>query len=151
MTGNVGAEFTEKAPSLGFSSSSSSEREQYEDKVFNEAKKSFKPEFLNRIDEIVVFNGFKEDSYKKILEIEFNKIRERANKKGIKINYDSSFEDFIVSEVQKQNYGARLIKRLLQKNVENLLAVDILNKKIKAEDSINFYYEDLSVSYNKTM
>ena len=56
-----------------------------------------------------------------------------------------------MSEVQKQNYGARLIKRLLQKNVENLLAVDILNKKIKAEDSINFYYKDLSVSYNKTM
>ena len=151
MTGNVGAEFTEKSPSLGFGQSESSDRIQYEQKVFEEVKKSFKPEFLNRIDEIVVFNGFKEDSYKKILNIEFNKIKDRVSTKGINIQYDSTFEEFIIEEVQKQNYGARLIKRLLQKNVENTLALDILNKKIKAQESIEFYCEDLSVSYNKAI
>lgn len=151
MTGNVGAQFTEKSPSLGFGSSENSERDQYEEKVFEEARKSFKPEFLNRIDEIVVFNSFKEEGYKQILKIEFDKIKDRAQNKGLDIKYNSTFEKFIIQEVKKQNYGARLIKRLLQKNVENLLALDILNKKIKPKDCIEFYCEDLSVSYNKAI
>jgi ATP-dependent Clp protease ATP-binding subunit ClpC len=151
MTGNVGAEFNSKLPSLGFFSNEQAERGLYENKVFEEAKKSFKPEFLNRIDDVIVFNSFSREDYKNILKLEFSKIQDILNKRFIKIKYDSTFENFIIDEVEKENYGARLIKRLLQKNVEDLLAPDLLNKKIKPKDKLKFYCKDLNVYYNKAI
>lgn len=149
MTGNIGAQFSEKLPLLGFTTSDSSEKEQYIDKVKQEAKKFFKPEFLNRINEIIVFNSFSDEDYKQILNLEFDKINNRAQKKGITIKYNASFESFILEELRKENYGARLIKRLLQKHIENQISLDIVNKKIKTKDCIEFYTKEQNVFYKK--
>ena len=149
MTGNIGAQFSEKLPSLGFNFSESSQKEQYENKVNEEARKFFKPEFLNRVNEIIVFNSFSDEDYKQILNLEFDKINNRAQKKGITIKYDASFESFILEELRKENYGARLIKRLLQKHIENQLSLDIVKKKIKTKDCIEFYIKEQNVFYKK--
>ena len=125
MTGNIGAVQAEKSH-MGFGGDALID---YNDKIMGELKKTFKPELINRIDEIVVFNQFTKDQFRDVLRLEFDKIRSKAQERSIDIKYDSSFEDFIIKESHEEKYGARLIKRLLQKNVENTLAEKILQGK----------------------
>jgi len=105
-------------------------------------KQQFNPEFLNRIDDIVLFNTLNKEDIKKIIEIELKKLENRLSVKNYKISFDES----VLNEIEKLNtmeeYGARPVKRIIQNLCEDFLSDEILKGNIKENQVINLKFED---------
>ncbi|TPI01942.1 ATP-dependent Clp protease ATP-binding subunit [Mycoplasma struthionis] len=110
--------------------------------------KHFRPEFINRIDEIVRFNALEVDLYKQIVALELNKLKERLfiNKKII-LNFDNSIIDFVTRFSYDEMFGARPIKRFIQKNIETKLALEIIDGKLKEDDNVQILYNGKYVDF----
>ena len=113
-----------------------------DDKVMNELKQSFKPEFINRIDEIIIFNPLSKNTIYQILDKIIKEIEERLKDKNIHINLSKNARDYLVEIGYDINYGARPLKRLVSKSIETLLAKKIINGEVNYGDTINFDYKD---------
>ena len=99
--------------------------------VMNELRHTFKPEFINRIDEIIVFNSLSKNVVYEILDKIISDLEKRLSDKKITINVTKAAKDFIINESYDEKYGARPIKRFVSRNLETLIANDIINDKIK--------------------
>ncbi len=133
MTSNIGAKFITESKILGFSIEKN--HEEYEKKkiislINNEIKNEFRPEFINRIDEIIVFNKLNEKQLKLIIDIMFEKINSRLNKQNILIDVDETVIEFIIKKSYDYKYGARPLKRNLQSLFEDRVAEEILEGNI---------------------
>ena len=104
--------------------------------IASEIRTYFKPEFLNRIDEIITFNSLSKDVTYSILEKSIKEIEDRLKEKQIKLDITKKAEDFIINESYDEKYGARVIKRFVVKNVETLIANLIINGEIKYGDNL---------------
>lgn len=142
LTGNVGSEKISK-PSIGFSKSASHAR----DKLKEELKVFFKPEFLNRLNEIIMFEDFGLESLVDITKLEISKISNRLKDKKITISSTPSFNKYIANLAEKEKMGARPIQRLIQKNIENELSTLLLNKTLIKNQDIKFSLIKGEVSY----
>ena len=118
MTSNLGSEYI------------LDNKENANDLVMKELKSTFKPEFINRIDEIIVFNSLSKDVVYDILNKIIKDIEYRLKDKNIKINVTDKAKTFIIDSSYDEKYGARPIKRFTQRNVETLIAAAIINDKI---------------------
>ncbi len=127
MTSNVGSEFIKKMSHLGFSTSEKSETRDLKSKIMDSLKTTFRPEFLNRIDEIVVFNPLSKRDIEKIVDIQLEKVSERLQPKGIKLEVLTSAKKILGEEGFDPNFGARPLKRLIQR-----LIIDPLSEKALA-------------------
>jgi len=126
MTSNVGAEMLNKQTTLGFQSSK--DDQSYigmKDKLLQELKRQFKPEFLNRIDEIIVFHQLSRDHLLEIVNLELDKVMARLEKKEIKIDFDEGSKVLLIEKGFDPKYGARPLKRAIQRFVEDPLAEEI--------------------------
>ena len=145
MTSNIGARLiTEKKKSMGFSDSLSVEQDQVEIKslITEELKKEFRPEFLNRLDDIIVFHKLSKDD---ILKIAFNMLKnlsERSRSLGIEVEFDESVAERVAEVGFDAVYGARPLRRAIQSNVEDTLSEKILEGEISKGDKIKFYFEN---------
>jgi ATP-dependent Clp protease ATP-binding subunit ClpC len=127
MTSNVGAQFLNKERSLGFGTAKIENNiEQERVKILEEAKGHFKPEFLNRIDELIVFSGLDKESIKSILNLEVEKIKERLKAKEINFDLDEQAEAFLVTKGYDAQYGARPMRRAVEQYLEDPLAEEII-------------------------
>ncbi len=154
MTSNVGAETLKKQGSLGFGvPDEGQEYGNIKDKLMNEVKKVFKPEFLNRIDEIIVFRPLDRKDLESIVRIEIEAIRRRIAEQGIKFVLEQSALDFLIDKGFDPMYGARPLKRTLQRYIEDPLAEEIIKgtfsegqkmRVIKAEDKEELYFEPVA-------
>jgi len=136
MTSNVGAQFLNKERSLGFATASTqNNKEQEKSKILEEAKTHFKPEFLNRIDELIVFSGLDKESIKTILNLEVDKIRERLKAKEITFEIDEQAEAFLVNKGYDFNYGARPMRRAVEQHLEDPLAEEIIKGNLEPNSS----------------
>ena len=144
LTGNVGSEKVSK-PMIGFNQSESGD--QLKEKLMSELKVFFKPEFLNRLNEIILFQDFNTDQLKKIIKLEINKISEKLKDRKISIGATASFINYIANEAVKQKMGARPVKRLIQKNLENELSKLLLSKELDDNQQIKFSYLKEKVSF----
>ena len=148
MTSNIGTTF--KNQSLGFGAQEE-EYQREEQRVHDAMKENFKPEFLNRIDEIVVFNRLSKDDLRKIVDIMISQLQEVVKDKGISIKITDEVKDFIVEKGYDEKYGARPLRRVIQKYIEdeisdifimndlnkvNVLTLQLLNKKIMVEKGV---------------
>jgi len=135
MTSNVGAEILQKNVSLGFGSvqSADDDHEEVKSKITEEAKKVFRPEFLNRLDDLVIFRKLTKDHIKQIVELEIQKLRERVKQKGYRIRVSAKVKDFLVEKGFDEKFGARPLRRAVERHLEDTLAESILNEEI--EDS----------------
>ena len=151
MTSNVGAELISNKRKLGFENSISSETEYKDIKkdVMQQVKNTFKPEFINRIDDIIVFQKLNDNDLKNITKMLLDKVRERMQKQDIYVNFDESVEEFIVSKLENNNYGARPIKRIIQNTIENKIVEDYLDNKIEKGDNIKIACIDDELIINK--
>ena len=134
MTSNVGAKkAADFGSGIGFSSASSiaTEKAKIESIIDKELKSKFTPEFLNRLDETILFNQLSSDDMVKIVNIELNEIQERMEEQNIIVKFAKSAKDFLVTEGYDPAYGARPLKRAIQKYVEDILADGILDGVIK--------------------
>ena len=135
MTSNIGARLITEKKTLGFVATSQNEAEREYEKtkkeVLAELKKSFKPEFINRIDEIIVFHKLTEDELNKIAEIMINKIIKRAKEQGIDIEIDEKAKKLIIEKGTDSNYGARPLRRAMQTILEDKIAEEIINGNLR--------------------
>ena len=139
MTSNIGArQVKDFGTGVGFETSSQKSQSELIKKgvIENALKKTFAPEFLNRIDDFVIFNSLSKEDISKIVDIELAKLITRIKKLGYSINLTSNAKDFIVEKGYDVKFGARPLKRALQKYVEDLIAEQIVNNLISEGDSL---------------
>jgi ATP-dependent Clp protease ATP-binding subunit ClpC len=137
MTSNVGAEMLRKHGSLGFMPST--EEVNYEDmksRLLEELKKTFKPEFLNRIDDIIVFKSLTKENLHEIVQIEIDNFINRLKEKGIKLGLSEDSFALLIEKGFDPVYGARPLKRTIQRLLEDPLAEDIISRRFKEGSEI---------------
>ena len=137
MTSNIGARMITDKNALGFSASTNQKEEaqkEYENikkDVMGELKKQFRPEFINRIDEIIVFHKLTDEDVKQIIDIMLNQLQKRMKEQNIELEIDDSVKELIAKKGVDTNYGARPLKRAIQSVLEDKIAEEILDGKIK--------------------
>lgn len=141
MTSNAGTSELKKKNSFGFGGTSESESEAIKGKVDKALKEMFKPEFLNRIDEIVIFNTLKTDAVKKIVNLEIDKIKNRIKDK-YEIEVTDDFLNYVAKEGYSDVYGARPIRRVLMKSIEDVLSEKIVDGTLLPGDKAVVDYKD---------
>jgi ATP-dependent Clp protease ATP-binding subunit ClpC len=127
MTSNVGSDTIKKQSTLGFSPiSDENSYERMREKIMEEAKKTFRPEFLNRLDDIVVFRSLTKPDLIEILDLEISKVMERLKTRNIVLQLDDKAKDFLVTKGYDPTYGARPMRRAVERSLEDPLAEEIL-------------------------
>ena len=138
MTSNLGGEVI-KEYSLGFSDKKRSEvvdQIEMEERITEILQKSFKPEFLNRIDDIIIFNALSQDQIRQIVDLQLIEVDKRLGKKNIKLEFTDRLKDFLAQKGFDPVYGARPLKRLIQNQVLDELALEIIEGKIKTGQKV---------------
>ena len=152
MTSNVGAKrVSEFGGGVGFTTSSS-ETQKYEVKksiIQKSLKQQFNPEFLNRIDDIILFNSLNEETLKRIVNVELGKLNSRLTEKGYKITFEQSVIDQIFNLNTQEEYGARPLKRIIQNLCEDFLSEQILMGDIVENEEISLVFEENEIKISK--
>ena len=142
MTSNVGSETIKKQSTMGFSPiTDENSYEKMREKIMDEARKTFKPEFLNRIDDVIVFRSLTKPDLIEILDLEVSKVMERLKNKNIKLTLDEKAMDFLVEKGYDPNYGARPMRRSVERFLEDPLAEEILKGNLHENDPIQVTFE----------
>ncbi len=137
LTSNVGADTIRKQSTLGFSPiSDESSYEKMKDKILEDAKRAFRPEFLNRLDDTIVFRSLTKVDLVQILDLEVAKVIERLKAKNLRLVLDEKAKDFLVDKGYDPTYGARPMRRAVERHLEDRLAEEILRNNLHANDPI---------------
>ncbi len=149
MTSNVGARLITDKKTLGFTSSNIDEQEsldkEYESikkEVLSELKKQFRPEFINRVDEVIVFHKLNKNDLEEIVDIMLKQVKERLEEQGITIEVDTLAKDLIIKKGTDSSFGARPLRRAIQSIVEDKLAEEILDGNLKPGDKAKVTAKD---------
>ena len=152
MTSNVGARDIIEPKRVGFSSEENMQAKNYKemkDNVLGELKKTFKPEFINRIDEIIVFHPLTEENIKEIVTLMVNILAKRLEQNGIKIQITEEAKLLLAKKGYEPQYGARPLRRVIQTLVEDKLAEEMLDKHIGENDSVLIDVKDEEIVIKK--
>lgn len=132
MTSNIGAKLITDSKKLGFSNGSKEDKKQDYDntkkEIMQELKKEFRPEFINRIDEIIVFHKLSNEDLVDILNLMLDELKMRLEKQGILVEFDESVKKYIIDKCDDKNYGARPLRRAMQSVVEDNITDAILER-----------------------
>ncbi|MFA6320782.1 MAG: ATP-dependent Clp protease ATP-binding subunit [Candidatus Omnitrophota bacterium] len=127
MTSNIGAETLKKQGSIGFKSQTEEVTYQgMKERLLDEVKKTFKPEFINRVDDIIVFRPLTKEDLERIVELEVRDVESRLKEQGILIDLTKEAKDFLIEKGFDKNFGARPLKRTIQRFLEDPLAEEII-------------------------
>jgi ATP-dependent Clp protease ATP-binding subunit ClpC len=140
MTSNVGAREIVEPKRMGFGNIEENAARDYEDmkkNVMTELKKTFRPEFLNRIDEIIVFHPLAREEITRIADLMLGEVSKRMKNNNIEIRYSEEAKNFIANKGYDKTYGARPLKRTIQEMIEDKLAEEILDGNIREGDTVN--------------
>jgi len=151
MTSNVGASMITTGSKLGFSVGNDESKDKYEhlkDTVSEEMKKAFRPEFLNRIDETIVFAHLSKPEIRQIVDLLFKDLFKRLEAQDLQIEVSEEVKDYLAEDGYSEAYGARPLKRLIQKKVEDGLAEEILGGQFKAGKKIVLTLEDKKIKFH---
>jgi ATP-dependent Clp protease ATP-binding subunit ClpC len=138
MTSNVGADFIEKQSQLGFKTENdeSASYESMKDNVMSQLRKTFRPEFLNRLDEIIVFHSLNKEHIKKIVDLMLDDLRERLEEKEIELEMTEAAKAKLAEDGYDSEFGARPLRRTIQRQIENPLSIKILDKEFEENNKI---------------
>jgi ATP-dependent Clp protease ATP-binding subunit ClpC len=141
MTSNVGAELIRRQMSLGFASSQETKAEKLDyadmkERVLNEMKKTFRPEFINRIDEIIVFHQLTAEQLRQIVDLLVKDLQERLADRRLSIELTDKAKSWLAKEGYDPVYGARPLRRAIERHVENPLSAKILSGELKEGDTV---------------
>ena len=143
MTSNVGAHILQRNSSLGFSSGNSEDDfDNTKDKIMDEAKKTFKPEFLNRLTEIVIFRPLVKESMRAIVDLELEKVTDRLKDKKLKLVISDEVKEFLIEKGYDNKLGARPLRRAVEKYLEDSLAEEVLGGSLRKNKSIHVLITD---------
>jgi ATP-dependent Clp protease ATP-binding subunit ClpC len=142
MTSNIGAELIRKESTLGFVSHSDEGKvqqlayERMKDKLLGELKKTFRPEFLNRIDGVVVFHSLSKEHIRQIVDLMLGKVAQQLQEKGVKLQVTDAAKDLLGEKGYDQTFGARPLRRVIQNLVEDQLSEMLLRGEFSAGDTV---------------
>jgi ATP-dependent Clp protease ATP-binding subunit ClpC len=139
----VGSDTIRKQSTLGFGSDSGETTyEEMRDRILDEAKKTFRPEFLNRLDDVLVFRSLTKEDLVEILDLEIGKVMERLMARKIQLKLDAGAKDFLVEKGYDPEYGARPMRRAVERHLEDPLAEEILKGEVHDGDPIHVSAEE---------
>ena len=150
MTSNVGASMITTTSKLGFSVADDEQKDKYEhlkDTVMEEMKKAFRPEFLNRIDDIIVFAHLSKPEIRQIVDLMLNDLFKRLESQNLNIEVTEEVKDYLGDAGYSEAYGARPLRRLIQKKIEDGLAEEILSGKYQQGDKIVLKLKDQKIVF----
>ncbi len=143
MTSNIGAEQLRKQGSIGFKNDASvTDYNHMKSRLMDEVRRAFKPEFINRVDDIIVFQKLTRENLEHIIDIEIAGFSKRLEDKGIEIILDPKAKDFLITKGFDTTYGARPLKRTLQRYLEDPIAEELISKRIRPNDVIHVSVKD---------
>ncbi len=152
MTSNVGATLLKKQNVLGFTRQSSEEKEEYEkmkETIQAELRRTFRPEFLNRIDDIIIFHSLNETQVKEIVDIMIKNLQKRLKKMDINVKISDETRSFISKKGFDPEFGARPLERVIRSMIEDQLAEEILKGNVSKTDNILINYDGDKLIFNK--
>lgn len=152
MTSNVGGRNIVEPKRLGFGSMEENAAQDYADmkkNVMTELKKTFRPEFLNRVDEIIVFHPLSRDEIKQIASLMLAETAKRLESNNIKVSFSDTVKDYLAEKGYDKTYGARPLRRTIQEEIEDKLAEAILDNIIKEGDSVTISCQEGKIVINK--
>ena len=138
MTSNAGAQRIIEPKHLGFGMQENAEEDYHKmkDGVMEEVKKIFKPEFINRIDEVIVFNSLKKDTVYEIVDKIISELNKRLEQNYLHVEITNEVKDKIVSDAYDERYGARPIRRYITKNIESLIAHKLIDANLNVGSTL---------------
>ncbi len=152
MTSNVGASMITTQGKLGFSTAENEKKDKYEklkDTVNEELKKAFRPEFLNRIDDIIVFAHLSKEEIREIVDLMMKDLFKRLAERGLSIEVTDEVKDYLAKDGYSEAYGARPLRRLIQRKIEDELAEEILTNAYQDGDTIVLKLKDDKIVFEK--
>ena len=151
LTSNVGAELIKKNSTMGFSPiSDESSYERMREKILEEAKRQFKPEFLNRLDDIIVFRSLTKPDLVQILDLEVAKVTQRLKGKNLRLELDEKAKDVLVEKGYDPTYGARPMRRAVERFLEDPLAEEILKGTLIDSEPVKVSAADGKLTFNQS-
>lgn len=152
MTSNVGASMITTTSRLGFSTSDDESKDKYEklkETVSEEMKKAFRPEFLNRIDETIVFAHLSQEEIRQIVDLMLKDLFKRLAERELSVEVTDEVKDHLAKNGYSEAYGARPLRRLIQRKIEDMLAEEILSGKYAQGDTIVIKLVDDKIAFEK--
>ncbi|MEY2487995.1 MAG: ATP-dependent Clp protease ATP-binding subunit ClpC [Verrucomicrobiota bacterium] len=150
MTSNVGAETLRRQTTMGFAAVKPLGEHEYDtmrDKLLEEAKKVFKPEFINRLDDIIVFHQLTREDLLKIVELEVDKVLKRVKAKEVNIELETSAKELLIEKGYDPTYGARPMRRAVERYLEDPFAEELLRGNVKAGDVVHVTAADGKLTF----
>lgn len=139
MTSNVGANLIDKENRLGFKRDADRDELDYEtmkERVIDEMRRTFRPEFLNRVDDVIVFHALQEEHMKEIVELMLMTVSKRISEFGLHLEFTQAAKELLVKNGYDPTFGARPLRRVIQRMVEDQLSEEMLAGKFKSGDEI---------------
>ena len=137
MTSNLGTEFASGSGSVGFLSQKNGSIDENDSKIQKALKDTFRPEFLNRIDEIIIFSQLTTEDMGKIVDLQMDEIQERLAEYGLTVNLTEEARNWLANQGFDPAFGARPLKRAMQKHIESPLSVKMLRGDFSNGDCVN--------------
>ncbi|MGQ9557188.1 MAG: ATP-dependent Clp protease ATP-binding subunit [Desulfurispora sp.] len=148
MTSNVGMQTIRRESRLGFKAAGQEQEQNYEamkDKVTEELRRTFRPEFLNRIDEVIVFHALTREHIKQIVRLMLEDVRRRMTEHNLELDFAESLYELLVEQGYDENFGARPLRRAIQRLVEDRLSEELLKGTFRSGDRVRLAAGDGSV------
>ncbi len=149
MTSNLGTEYARKGGALGFVRSDDNDERDAHAKIERALKQTFRPEFLNRIDEVIIFSPLTLEQVEKIVDLQMQEIRERLSDEGLTVELTDAARKWLAREGFDPAFGARPLRRTLQRYVESPLAVQLLRGQFQAGDTVVVDVVDNQIVFNR--
>jgi ATP-dependent Clp protease ATP-binding subunit ClpC len=147
MTSNIGAPKLGKTMGFDSSDDEGGSYEAMKEELLGEMKKMFRPEFLNRVDETIVFRSLRREELEKIIEIMLDEVRSRLKEKEVKLTLTKEAKDFLINEGYNITFGARPLRRAIQRHVEDPLAEEMLKGNLKKGKTIRVKMKEGKLSF----
>ena len=148
MTSNLGAEQLSRGGSLGFFTGAPDREASRKDQLLQQVKRNFKPEFINRVDELVVFRSLDRDDLRKIVQIETGKLIQRMQEQKLTLHIAPEVVEFLLEKSWQPEYGARPVRRTVERELEDVLALKILEGDFKKSKEVFCFMKDGKVDFS---
>lgn len=148
MTSNIGSQYIDKMQTIGFSSSEKDTYESVKEKVLSTLKEHFRPEFLNRLDDIIVFDILTREAIKEIVNIQIEIVQKRLAEKEIHLSASESVLELLTAEGYNPQYGARPLKRLIQEKILNPVASMMISNKVLSGGTVSVDAKDNQFTFD---
>jgi ATP-dependent Clp protease ATP-binding subunit ClpC len=150
MTSNVGSDTIKRQSTLGFSPiTDEASYEKMRERIMDESKRTFRPEFLNRLDDVIVFRSFTREDLIQILDLEIEKVLQRLRNKNIKVELDETAKEFLVEKGYNPDFGARPMRRAVERFLEDPLAEEILKGGVHENEPIMVTREGEKLTFHQ--